>query len=172
MAALHLLEKGFNNLAYLGVDEATWSEQRRQGMEEVLKEQDRPGLLLFTVANSWQRRLHHLTGMSRWLKKLPLPCGIMAANDLLGYRVTLADVAAAFPLSRRALEKRFRHYRGKTLHQEITDTRLNLARRLLASGHSPAAASRGSGYRTLQHFYHAFKDRFGMTPLEFRKEKR
>ncbi len=271
MAALHLLDKGFAHLAYLGVAEATWSDQRRQGMEEVLADRGRSELLLFNVANSWQRRLHHLTGISRWLKKLPLPCGIIAANDLLGYRLTLAaaavglripedlavvgvdnedvychlaqptltsiscdcerigqeaarllagilngedplrqvvvpplqidvressnivlgvdrltrevmnfiaanikkginvaDVAAAFPLSRRALEKRFRHFCGKTLHQEITETRLERARQLLAAGESPAAASRQSGYQTIQHFYHAFKDRFGMTPIEYR----
>lgn len=271
MGALHLLEKGYPHLAYVDLDDQNWSAKRLQGLREVLRERDLPdNPPVFKAGAQWSKRPHNLSNLIKWLQRLPLPCGIMAANDLLGYRVTLAadmagiripdnlgvvgvdnedvycelsqpaltsiscdcerigmeaagllwqilagedplrrvvfpplginvrestnimvgedklvrdiktfiranigrginvaDVAAAFPLSRRALEKRFKTGSDVTLHEEIMEVRLQKARDLLASGASVAEASYESGFRTIPHFYHAFKAKHKMTPLEF-----
>ena len=271
MGAEHFLDKGFTNLAYLGIDEVSWSNKRLQGMREAMREVDGTGQVHhFSVGTAWIRREHSLAGIVKWLKKLPLPCGLMAANDFLGYRVTVAsamaglaipeqlavlgvdnedvycelsspslssiscdcerigmeaaqllaqilnnedplrqvvvpplgiharestaivlgedkmvrdvrnyiganvgrginvaDVAACFPLSRRALEKRFKQFDGRTIHEAIQGARLEKAQRLLADGKSANAAGFESGFSTTQHFCHAFKNQFGMTPMEY-----
>lgn len=275
LAGQHLMEKGFVNLAYIGIDEVSWSLKRMQGMRDLLRETGGGELQHLSVAVSWLKRKHTLADIVKWLKKLPLPCGIMAANDILGYWVTMAastaglavpdqvavvgvdnedvycelarptltsiscdcerigmeaaqllsqilnnedplrqvvvpplgihprestavalgedrmvrearrfiranagkginvgDVAAAFPLSRRALEKRFKNAVGTTIHDEIARTRLDKARTLLAAGKTAAEAGYESGFSTIQHFYHAFKKHCDMTPMEYASENK
>lgn len=271
LGGTHLLDRGYPHLAFVGVDGAEWSARRYAGVGEVLRDRDLPANPpLYEMGSPWLKRGHNLTGLVRWLKKLPLPCGVMAANDLVGYRVTLAaalaglrvpdelgvigvdnedvycelsqpaltsissdcerigreathllcqilngedplrqvvipplavamrdstdlvlsenklirdvrqfirvnvgrginvaDVAASFPLSRRALEKRFKQETGNTLHEELMEIRLQRARDLLASGSNVAEAGYESGFRAIPHFYHAFKTRFKLTPLEY-----
>ena len=81
--------------------------------------------------------------------------------------INVADVAAAFPLSRRALEKRFHKSGGKTIHEEIIATRLDLARQLLAQGRSATEAGLGSGFSTIQHFHYIFKKYLHVTPMAY-----
>lgn len=276
MAAMHLLDKGYPRLAYVGIDETEWSNKRFLGVRETLRERDLPDdPPVYGMGSPWLKRGHNLSGLVKWLKKLPLPCGIMAANDLVGYRITLAadmaglripdelgvvgvdnedaycelsrpaltsiscdceqigreaarllrqivnkedplrlvvipplhiivrdstdmaaaenklvrdvrsfiranvgrginvaDVASSFPLSRRALEKRFKQDTGRTLHEEVMEVRLQCSRDLLAAGSGVAIAGHESGFRTVSHFYHAFKSRFEMTPREYASKTR
>lgn len=273
IAADHLLDKGYPHLGFVGIDETEWSNMRKNGMRSVLEEREAPDSALHhhSVGISWLKREPSLSGLAKWLKKLPLPCGILATNDLLGYRVSIAanmaglsipdqlgvigvdnddvfcelsqpsltsiscdcekigmnaaqhlsslfagkerqsnvivppigiverestnirfgkdevvvaakkfilanvargidvsDVATACNISRRALERRFRKSENRTIHDIIHRERLDLAAALLASGKSVTEASVGSGYRTVQHFYYAFKAHFGTTPLKYR----
>ncbi len=275
LIADHLLEKGFPRLAYVGIDETSWSNERRLGVLAALEERDGPELSHFSVGTAWLGRQHSLTGLARWLGKLALPCGIVAANDLLGYRVTIAaamaglaipeqlgvvgvdnedvycqlsqptltsiacncerigreaatllrqilngedpllhvvvppqgidqrastniivgedplvrdvknfiakhvehginvaDVVQAFPLSRRALEKRFRETADTTIHDEITRVRLDRARALLLAGTNANATALKSGFRTVKHFYHAFTKHFGLPPMALVRKHR
>ncbi len=272
LAAAHLKDKGFPHFGYVGIDETSWSNLRKIGMREAVREHSDAQLHCHSVGISWLKREPSLAGLTRWLKTIPLPCGILAANDLLGYRVSIAaemagikipqqlgvvgvdnddvfcelsqptltsitcdcerigmeaatllgkilagdsapqqvvvpplgiaerestnimfgkdrvvvaakkfilanvgkginvtDVVAACNISRRALERRFLKVEEKSLHEAIHTARLELAKDLLMAGKTVAETSYGSGYRTVQHFYHAFKDRFGMTPRDYVK---
>lgn len=270
MAGRHFLAKGFNRFAYAGIDEAIWSRRRREGLWQAVREVQDGDLPVFNVAISWLRREHNLNGLAKWLAKLPKPCAVLAANDLIGYRVStaarmagiavphevaimgvdseevfcelseprlssiscdcerigmeaanllaqlingedplrqmvippldidarestdiiigqdgiirevknyirinigrginVADVAEAFPMSRRALEKRFLQHEGQTIHDELIRVRLEKSCSLLTAGTSISAACYESGFASLQHFYHAFKRRYNLTPAQF-----
>lgn len=85
----------------------------------------------------------------------------------VGRGINVADVAAAFPVSRRTLEKRFREAEGRTMHDELLGVRLDRARSLLKAGKSVNESCFASGFASVQHFYHAFKNRHGVTPIRF-----
>lgn len=88
----------------------------------------------------------------------------------VGRGINVADVASAFPVSRRTLEKHFRDAEGRTMHDELLGVRLDRARSLLRSGKSVNEACYASGFASVQHFYHAFKSRCGMTPVQYAEE--
>ncbi len=272
LAGRHLVACGFRHFAYVGIDEVSWSGNRLWGLDKATGECRQSDLHVFRVGVSWLKREYRLDRLANWLKKLPLPCGVMAANDLLGYRISVAaamaglsipnqlgvigvdnealfcelaqpsltsilcdcdrigweaanllwralnkeapvrtiivpplevaqkestriavgedetvrsvrkyirenigsgvnvaEVAAAFPLSRRTLEKHFRQQSGQTLNQEIVAAKLEKACRLLEQGMRPVAVAKGSGFSTLQHFYFTFRKFMGMTPLAYGK---
>jgi LacI family transcriptional regulator len=82
MGAEHLLERGFKNLAYLGLEKSGWSLKRGQafaeraaeaGLKPVIFEKPRIRGRL-----SWDTELAHI---ANWVKSLPKPLGLMACND-------------------------------------------------------------------------------------------
>ncbi|MFA6505554.1 MAG: DNA-binding transcriptional regulator [Treponemataceae bacterium] len=93
------------------------------------------------------------------------------ANAMRGADV--GDLAAAFPVSRRALERRFKAAWGLTPHEAIIEARLEHARRLLtATDLTLDSVAQASGFGGLQRFHIAFKDKEGMTPGAWRKANR
>ncbi len=85
----------------------------------------------------------------------------------IGKGINVADVVAAFPLSRRALEMRFNRSGDRTMHDEILSVRLEMACRLLEEGKNATEAALGSGFATNQHFHHVFKKYLRMTPSAY-----
>lgn len=80
MGAEHFLERGFRQFAFSGILHEVYSQGRRTGFVQTLRE---AGFDCFmyqadrTIGN-WRKRgtlLHH------WLKSLPKPIGLMACND-------------------------------------------------------------------------------------------
>lgn len=273
MAARHFLDKGHRHFAYVGLEDATWSKLRHDGLLQAVREASDGELPVFAAGLSWLRRQPALGGLAKWLARLPKPCAVFTVNDLMGYRVStaarlagiripeevalmgvdneevycelseprltsiicdcerigmeaasllaqlldggdplrrvvipplgidakestdmvfggdplirevrtfiranvgrginVADVAAAFPVSRRTMEKRFRDSEGKTVHDELMEVRIERARSLLRSGKSAHESSYGSGFSSVQHFYHAFKRHCGVTPVRYADE--
>ncbi|MFH5806523.1 XylR family transcriptional regulator [Alienimonas sp. DA493] len=84
--------------------------------------------------------------------------------------INVADVLRAVPLSRRALEDRFRTILGRTPHEEIARVRLNRVRRLLRETDLPIAeiAAR-TGYRSAAYLSAAFRKSVGQTPRDYRR---
>lgn len=270
MAGKHLVGCGLSNFAFVGLTDVLWSMDRMYGLQDATRETQDDEVPFFSADVSWLNKDVDVTPLSRWLKKLPLPCGVLAANDLFGYKVSVAaamvglripeqlvligidneelfcelsqpplssiscdcekigreaadllnsvlcaedplrqviippqgiiqressnivigedelvrdikryiranatgginvnDVAAAFPLSRRALEKRFQKHGGTTIHEEILATRIEKSRHLLETGKNGIEAGLGSGFSSVQHFYYTFKKHVGMTPIEY-----
>ena len=88
MAAQHLLSLGLRHLAYCGYHGVSWSEEREEGFTQRAADQGSE-LHIYRQLRSRQKRQR---GNERqilvdWLKSLPKPVGIMAANDDRGQEV-------------------------------------------------------------------------------------
>jgi AraC-like DNA-binding protein len=99
---------------------------------------------------------------------------LFAARDFLEARVSdppaLTEVARKVGLNEYKLKHGFKQLFGTTVHAYLTDKRLELARSLLLDTERTAAEIAFSlGYASPQHFSHAFKQRFGVTPKSMRK---
>lgn len=98
MAARHFLARGFSNYAYVGINDMIWSERRQAGFVGEVERALGIGVSSFTLGVSWLRRDYNLSRLIRWLKKLPVPCAVMAANDLVGYRIGIAATMAGLSM--------------------------------------------------------------------------
>ncbi|HEV3418467.1 MAG TPA: DNA-binding transcriptional regulator [Pirellulales bacterium] len=86
----HLAQRGFRHLAFCGEDRFAWSNERRHWFTqfaeqagcrlEIYPPPDRRGRKLM----SWQQEEKQLAD---WIRHLRRPCGMMACNDLRGWRV-------------------------------------------------------------------------------------
>ncbi|MGQ9607018.1 MAG: substrate-binding domain-containing protein [Thermogutta sp.] len=96
LAAEHLRERGFRNFAFVGGPERLWSHRRQDAFCRRLAEE---GLSVRVyrasdpaVGRTWHRgRPRHWESehreLTRWLRELPRPCGVMACNDDRGREV-------------------------------------------------------------------------------------
>lgn len=72
---------GCASYAYVGWNEPTpWSEGRREAFEHLVRADGKP-FSAFTESWTAKDRLHFHKRLAAWLKKLPKPCGVFAAND-------------------------------------------------------------------------------------------
>ncbi len=87
VAAEHLIERQFENFAFVGeINDVLWSEDREKGFV------DRIAQAGYTVhrykslkaSKNWGADLNRL---GHWLQNLPKPIGVMAANDVRGRQV-------------------------------------------------------------------------------------
>jgi len=90
LAARELLMSGIGNFAYVpDTTNAFWSREREQGFRNALSLNGRRCATL-----RWQGRAKNATGRNKflqsYLKKLPKPCAIFAANDFLAAEVITA----------------------------------------------------------------------------------
>ena len=93
-------------------------------------------------------------------------------NRNAGGPIGVDDVVASVPLSRRELQRRFRHITGRTIHASILDARMTIAKRLLGNPeYTVDAVAELSGFGSRQHFAKTFKVQTGVTPAKFRKEQ-
>ncbi len=80
VAATHLVERGFKQLAFIGLAGSWFSETRARGVEEVAANRG----LAFTQHGN--ERVSDKSAGTRllleWVKSIPLPCGVVAANDV------------------------------------------------------------------------------------------
>ena len=87
--------------------------------------------------------------------------------------IRVGDVAAAVPISRRSLERRFRAALGRTVHDEITRARVERVKRRLVETDLPIKAiARDSGFAGLEHLSRVFRQKEGRTPGAWRREQR
>lgn len=85
---------------------------------------------------------------------------------------SLSELAELCGLSVRQLTREFRATRGCSLGQYIRSQRIASAKELLAAGRSAKSISRDLGFRTPSNFTYAFRRSTGLTPSEFRKQRR
>lgn len=85
----------------------------------------------------------------------------------------VADVLQHVPLARRTLERRCRTALGWGVAEEIRRTRVDRARRLLASTDlSVQAVATQAGYSDYRHLALAFRKQVGVTPTAYRRQSR
>lgn len=84
--------------------------------------------------------------------------------------LTVADVAAHFPITRRSLERRFQRVLGHTILDEIIRCRLERSRRLLAETDMPLKElAYAAGFSGAAHMSKVFRRVEGVSPAEFRR---
>ncbi|HEY4417660.1 MAG TPA: XylR family transcriptional regulator [Verrucomicrobiae bacterium] len=83
LGANHFLERGFRNFAFCGFSNELWAAQRRNGFRSVV-EKGGSAIPVYEspwhgpAVSRWDLELEHI---SKWLKSLPKPIGVMACND-------------------------------------------------------------------------------------------
>jgi len=83
--------------------------------------------------------------------------------------VTVADVAAAFPMSERTLRRRFRQVEGIPLGRYLTQRRIARMQHLLrTTTQTHGQITRAAGYRRPSAAARAFKRETGLTMTEYR----
>jgi LacI family transcriptional regulator len=275
IAADHLIERGFTNFAYVGLEDRAWSNRREKGFRERLAQLGfEPHVYPLPKKKDRMWEQEQLL-MAAWIRSLPKPLGLFACNDDRGRQVLEAcqladmrvpedvavlgvdddevfcglaypplssvalnaetagyraaelldgmmqgrirkprrivvealhvvtrrstdivavedqDVAAALQfihrekgcdisvesvaqevaVSRRNLEKRFRETIGRTILEEIQNTRLERAKRLLLETTYPVSkVAEIAGFGSTGYFIQFFHSRVGTTPRKFRTE--
>ncbi len=89
MAAEHLLERGFRNIAFCGFENERWSSERLDGVIEAVKGR---GSICGVFESPWKGLREHAWQKERdriveWLLTLPRPLGVVACNDVRGQHV-------------------------------------------------------------------------------------
>jgi LacI family transcriptional regulator len=79
----------------------------------------------------------------------------------------------AVPMSRTLLERRFKHFLGRTPYEQIQRARMDRARELLATTDLPIAdVAERAGFSGAEYLSAAFKARTGLSPRQFRLHPR
>ena len=90
-------------------------------------------------------------------------------NEHLCEELTIEHLAETAYLSRFYLMRRFKAATGYSIHQYITSKRLLLARSRLASGLPVTQICYECGFKDYSSFSRAFKERFHISPKDYRK---
>ena len=90
-----------------------------------------------------------------------------------GEAMGVKQVAAALDVSRRTLDRRFADALGRTVHDELTAVRMQLARNLLTeSAQTVAEIAIACGYESAPSFSRAFRSQSGCWPTDYRNQVR
>lgn len=90
LAAEHLLERNFARFAFVGVEEALWSERRLAGFRRATERRSLNPLEALALSDddaslaAWEKNQQRLVA---WLRELRRPVGLMGASDRLALRV-------------------------------------------------------------------------------------
>ncbi|MDO4573659.1 MAG: XylR family transcriptional regulator [Planctomycetia bacterium] len=95
MAAAHLMERQFRNFAFAGFRDTRWSELIFEGFSQTLKEHGFEcdtfhNTLQFTDSYREVAMEREIDVTAEWLRTLPAPVGIVAADDYLGIQLLSA----------------------------------------------------------------------------------
>jgi LacI family transcriptional regulator len=87
--------------------------------------------------------------------------------------IHVTDLLKAIPISRRSLERRFKHILGRSPVEEIRRVRLARVKQLLADTDMQVPQiARVTGFGTSEYLITIFKREFGKTPLKYRSQVR
>jgi LacI family transcriptional regulator len=92
LGAEYFLKKGFKNFAFYGFSNIVWSRERAEGFKERVKE---AGFDVHHYERTDSRAIdlwhYKPSALTRWLKSLPKPTGLMTCDDNLGNHITEAS---------------------------------------------------------------------------------
>ena len=116
---------------------------------------------------------HTLDPWSRWKVIGRAARAIKFIREHAVRGIMVDDVLREVPMSRRGLEIQFKRYLGRSPAAEIRRIRLEKGRDLLATTDlSVAEVASACGFSNATRLGVAFRHRFGMTPVAFRKHAR
>ncbi len=103
-------------------------------------------------------RHHYITDVKNYIRTLYM------------YPITVEEIAGQLNLDRRYLSRIFKQNTGKTIQEYLIDMRMKEAKNHLLNGESIEKAASLSGYPDPCNFSKMFKRKFGVSPLEWKKE--
>ena len=89
MVGRHFLDNGFTNFAFCGIKDTRWSASRFDGFAEGTGV-DPSRIATLVRPEKWWNEQAHPGQLRRYLESLPRPAAIMAANDVVGVKLTHA----------------------------------------------------------------------------------
>ena len=109
----------------------------------------------------------------------PLPPATTLVESAMDYirthaaeGVTPSDVVRHLGVSRRLAELRFAELRGETIRAAIEKERLSRVKRLLRNTSRPIGAiAQETGFKSVARLSHLFRQRTGLSPLQWRKQR-
>jgi AraC family transcriptional regulator len=192
LIAPSLLDDPFKSIPPLQFFEKTYTRDTllspsvRHLRDAIISGRATPGWLEEQLHLLMQRLLHVHDGVYREVENLSavrpatreelyrrLHCAKDYASALFDTAITLAEIADVACLSPNHLLRTFKQVFGQTPHQFITTKRLEAAQYLLlCSERSITEICFAVGFESLGSFSWLFSRRFGLSPSEFRRQKR
>lgn len=97
MAARHFLDRKYVHIAFCGISDRRYSNERQAGLREVLSKRGLCANHCYDLPLKWSarpspRRSHKTPGAGRvrltqWLRELPKPAGILCCEDVVGAQI-------------------------------------------------------------------------------------
>ena len=84
---------------------------------------------------------------------------------------TIEKMASQANMSVRTFQRKYKELYGKTPIADLYDYRITRAKRLLDTGFSISHILNSCGFKSSQHFSRLFKQRTGMTPIEYKNRQ-
>ena len=85
MAARYFLERGFRNFGFFGHNNVCWSDERCEGFRKEISEAGpETSFSEYSMQDINYHWFYQTEELSKWLKALPKPVGIMACDDIQG----------------------------------------------------------------------------------------
>lgn len=124
-------------------------------------------ILMRIVTLFFEQRMLFNTAYPTWLNEF-----IVYINNPSTFGKPTKELAATTPYSYSRLSTLFKQYVGTTIVEYMNEKKMIYAKRLLrTTGFTTLQISEMIGYNSLSSFNHLFKDTFGVTPSQYRKEK-
>ena len=164
MAARHFLERGFRHYAFLGIADASFSEERQRGFLQTLGGQGSheaipPVSLSLRQSTDSFAVEDPLAG--RALRRI---------RAFTGKRLTATKLAADLGVSRRTLERDMLKTLGTSVHSLIQEARLERAYKMVVESNlSIGEIAMRLGYTKQSDLNAVFKKRFARTPTSLRR---
>ncbi len=97
---------------------------------------------------------------------------ILFLHTNYGRKITINGLAHQFGTNRNSLQLKFSKATGKSIGLYLRELRFSIARSLLADTKLPVASVlEQTGFTDATHFGRSFRKQFGVTPVQFRKDK-
>lgn len=84
-------------------------------------------------------------------------------------KIVMSEIGKKFFVSERTISTLFRQRLGTTFYHFLTQRRLIAAKSLIQAGNTLESAAEQTGFTDYSSFYRAFKQEFGISPRQFRK---
>ena len=91
-------------------------------------------------------------------------------DENINQKLTLRSVAEQFQVSVSTITQMFQRKTGETFHQYLTRQRMDAARELIRCGTALEDVGRMVGYTDHSTFYRAFRQTFGASPRDYRRD--
>ena len=123
----------------------------------------------FFILNNRCRNLNTTGKNKKALDKMKIVLKYIENNYML--KITIADIADAVGFSESHFMRYFKETMGTSFVEYLRDYRLTIASRLLTSSESSILnIAAETGFENLSYFNRVFKEKYKMTPRQFRQE--